>query len=49
MAFLVLRLAFLAFFFAPLAFFLRPPFFLAVFFADFFLAARLFLATATPP
>jgi hypothetical protein len=31
-----------------LAFFFRP-FFLAVFFADFFLAARLFLATATPP
>jgi hypothetical protein len=25
---------------------LRPPFFFAVFFADFFLAARFFLATA---
>jgi hypothetical protein len=32
----------------PFAAFFRRPF-LAVFFADFFLAARLFLATATPP
>jgi hypothetical protein len=32
----------------PFAAFLRPPF-LAVFLAAFFLAARLFLATVTPP
>lgn len=49
-AFLVFGLALRrAFFFVPFAaFFLRPPF-LVPFLAAFFLAARFFLATVTPP
>jgi hypothetical protein len=47
-AFLVLRLALRrAFFFVPFEPFLRP--FFAPFLAPFFFAARLFLATVTPP